>query len=121
MKQLFVNTIVFCLLLTSIVPATQADIVSTESALIAEQRMASQARVNEFLLREDVRAEMVQLGVSPERAIERVGALTLTELQSLETRINDAPAGGIAEVIGIVAIVLIVLELLGVTNVFTNF
>ena len=45
------------------------------------------------------------------------------ELLALDGRLSELPAGSdsVVTVIGIVAIVLIILELVGVTNIFTNF
>ena len=59
------------------------------------------------------------MGVSPELAKARVAALTPMEQQLLQQKITDLPAGaGVVEVIGIVFIVLLILELLGVTDIF---
>ena len=48
--------------------------------------------------------------------------MTDSELQRLAGRIDQLPAGGtgVIEVVGIVAVVLLILELLGVTDVFTR-
>lgn len=99
----------------------QAAIVGTGTAMAMSERADSVARVNAVLLREDVQAQLEALGVDPERAIERVEALTDAELASLEARLGELPAGGsVLGVLGAVLVVLIVLELLGVTNVFTS-
>ena len=121
MKRLLSSVVLTVLLLPSFAVSAGADLISTESALAAEQRAASLQTVNGFLMRNDVRLEMIRLGVDPDSATRRVDTLTLAELQQLAGRINELPAGGIVEVIGIVAVVLLVLELLGVTDVFTNF
>lgn len=76
--------------------------------------------VERFLLREDVRAQLEALGVAPAEAAERAARLSPTELATLQQRIDALPAGGIVEVIGVVFVVLLVLELVGVTNVFTG-
>ena len=75
--------------------------------------------IQSFLSRDTVQQQLVQLGVKPELAMARVQALTPAERLLLEDRINDLPAGaGVVEVIGIVFIVLLILELLGVTDIF---
>ena len=121
MKRILQNLVLVSLLLPALPQVVQAELITTESALATQQMAASTDRVNEFLLRADVQSELMKLGVDPQQALKRVDALTFSELAVLENRINELPAGGIAEVIGIVAIVLIILELVGVTNVFTNF
>ena len=61
------------------------------------------------------------MGVDPAAVQERLAALTDEELQTLEGRLDSLPAGGDAlAVIGIVFVVLIILELVGVTNIFTK-
>ncbi len=65
---------------------------------------------------------MIGLGVNPSDAQARVAALTDSELQALDQRIESMPAGGdVLAVIGIVFIVLLILELTGVINIFKKF
>ncbi len=78
--------------------------------------------INEVLARESVQNTLVAYGVDPADASARVDALTDTELQTLEQQLEQLPAGsGVVEVVGIVAIVLVILELLGVTKFFSEF
>jgi hypothetical protein len=121
MRRILLSTLVASLFLPGLPNVVHAGVISTEAMLIAQQRAASVERVNAFFLRGDVRAELVRLGVDPNHALKRVEALTASELIDLENKINEMPAGGVIEVIGIVAVVFIILELTGVTNVFTNF
>jgi hypothetical protein len=75
--------------------------------------------VRAFLAREDVRAELVRHGVDPGAAAARVATLTDAELAQLAGRIDTLPAGGDAvAIIGAVFLVLLVLEVVGVTDVF---
>ncbi|MDX1698408.1 MAG: PA2779 family protein, partial [Thiohalobacterales bacterium] len=73
------------------------------------------------LARDEVRMQMLELGVDPAHVEARVEALSDAELARLSNGIGDLPAGsGALEVIGIVFVVILILELLGVTNVFTK-
>jgi len=104
-----------------LLPAAQAGIVGTQSALRLEQREARLSRINAALMREDVRREMLDLGVAPSQVQERLAALTDEELQEIQGQLDQLPAGGnVVAVIGVVFIVLIILELVGVTNIFTK-
>ena len=61
------------------------------------------------------------LDIVDDLALERVNALTPAELAALESQIQDLPAGGsLLGTLGIVLIVLIVLDLVGVTDVFSQ-
>ena len=68
-----------------------------------------------------VRAELERLGVAPADAQARVAALSDSELLALDQRMDELPAGsGALEVLGIVLLVLLVLELVGVTDIYTR-
>jgi hypothetical protein len=59
------------------------------------------------------------LGVHPAAVEGRLDALSEAEIETLAGRIAEAPAGGDAlAVIGIVFVVLIILELVGVIDIF---
>ena len=103
-------------------PVSHAGVISTDSALQMQTRDHQITRVTAFFAREEVQKVLIARGVEPSDAAERVYALTDSELEQLSARIDELPAGGtgLIEVIGIVAVVLIILELLGVTDVFTR-
>ena len=111
-----------CLLLGTTTQVTFAGVITTEASYRAAQHAATLSRVQSTLARDDVRQQLVAWGVDPELAAERVSALTPGELADLDARLQELPAGGIGVfgVLGITAFVLIILEVLGVTNVFTN-
>lgn len=110
------------LLSLALVPAATAGIVSTEAAMAMEERTARIERINSVLARDNVRDQMIRLGVDPQDAAARLAALSDSELQQLETRMEKLPAGadGALEVLGIVMLVLLVLELVGITDVFKS-
>ena len=59
--------------------------------------------------------------MDPDAAGLRIAALTDSELTQLQHHLNDLPAGSNAlAVLGVVFLVLIILELVGVTNVFSK-
>jgi hypothetical protein len=96
-----------------------AGVVGTAEAIAAAQGQDARARVQATLARQDVRAEMLALGVDPAEVDGRIAALTGAELETLAERIGDAPAGGDAlVVIGIVFLVLMILEFTGVIDIF---
>ena len=76
-------------------------------------------RIQSFLAREAVRSELLGHGVNPADVETRLSSLTDSELALLEQRIDALPAGGdLLAVIGVVFVVLLILELVGVTNIF---
>lgn len=97
-----------------------AGLVGTLQAVEAgSSRSQDLSAVTATLAREEVRAQMVALGVDPVAVDARVARLTDSELRSLAERMDQMPAGGDAlAVIGIVFVILIILELVGVIDIF---
>lgn len=118
MLQICIGWLAAALTLTGM-PA-QAGMIGTEQLVATEAHASDLSTVETFVAREDVRAQFEAWGVAPELAAERVAHLSPAELRQLAANIESQPAGGDAIVIiGVVFLVLLILELLGVTNVFT--
>lgn len=100
------------------VQSAQAGIVDTE-VVLDSGRQASLDAIQVQLQRAEVRAQMERFGVAPEAVEQRLAVMSDGELQSLAKRMGDAPAGGDAlAVIGIVFLVLLILEFVGVLDIF---
>jgi hypothetical protein len=101
----------------------QAALVSTEEVLAADNRAADRARVLAFLERAEVRAQIAALGVDPNEAAARVAALSDAQVREIAGQLEQLPAGqsAVGAVVGaiiIIFLVLLVTDLLGLTNVF---
>jgi hypothetical protein len=126
MHKSFKNTIVSVLILSllslSSPVVVQAKIIGTLESLDSAQRDADLATLTTAFAREEVRAKMADLGVEPQQVEARLAALTGSELRSLASDIESAPAGaGVIEVVGIVFLVLLILEAVGVIDIFKKF
>lgn len=100
----------------------QAELIGTLQAVEASTRAQDLATVSSALARDQVRAQFVALGVDPAQVETRVAALTDSELRTLAGKISAAPAGADAlAVIGIVFVVLLILEMVGVIDIFKKF
>ena len=117
------NAVVTALLLTAMLitslPA-RAGIVGTEQMVMQETRVASMSRIDSVLASDAVAAQLAAWGVAPEAVAQRLAALSDVELQQLAATMGDDPAGGILAVIGVVFVVLIILEVVGVTDIFSK-
>lgn len=102
-------------------PVARAVAISTES-MLDQQAQSTQHDLQNLLARAEVRTELVRLGVDPEYVDRRIAALTDDELYQIQQKIGELPAGGSSAlaILGAVFLVLIVLELVGVTNVFSK-
>lgn len=100
----------------------QAELVTTLQAAAATTRAQDLTVVNAALARDEVRAQFEALGVQPAQIESRIAALTDAELRTLAGQMADMPAGADAlAVIGIVFLVLLILEAVGVIDVFKKF
>jgi len=123
MNQRFIVYVVCLAMLNLGSPlVARAELVTTLQAVEASTRAQDLATVNAALAREEVRARFEALGVEPAQVETRVAALTESELRTLAGQMADLPAGADAlAVIGIVFLVLLILEAVGVIDVFKKF
>ncbi|MDH3561584.1 MAG: PA2779 family protein [Gammaproteobacteria bacterium] len=117
-----IYALILQLVIATFPPTALAALVQTPDAMAAEERSASLQQFNEALAREDVQQQLLQLGIDPGAARQRIAALTDAEIARLQNHLDTLPAGaGVLEVIGVVFVVLLILELVGVTNIFSKF
>ena len=123
-RQLFrgLVALVLCVQLVGVgmVPPAHAGMIRTDEYAASAEREAQLARVQDFMAEARVQAQFEALGVDAEQAAERVASLTDAELAQLDADLSDMPAGASSAltVVGVVFVVLLILELLGITNVF---
>lgn len=107
-----------------VVAPVQAAMVGTDAVLQAADVAAARQTVKSFLDRQEVIQQLQDWGVAPGEAQARIDAMTADEVTLLAGEIEKLPAGG--DALGFVLllalvsfIVLIVLDILGVTDIFT--
>jgi len=120
-RKLFTVQLLGLVLTTCVLtPVARTAVIDTRTVL-SDQSRSTQAELQYILAREDVRKQLVTYGVDPDAAALRVAALTDAELSQLRQHMSDLPAGSSAlAVLGAVFLVLLVLELVGVTNIFSK-
>ncbi|OOG24122.1 hypothetical protein B1C78_09350 [Thioalkalivibrio denitrificans] len=107
------------LLFALVTSPLHASMVGTGEILAAEQAHADRAQLLKTLSREDMRRQMERMGVTPELAEERVARMTDEEVAAINERLGELPAGaGTLEVVAIIFLVLVLLDALGVTDIF---
>jgi hypothetical protein len=95
-----------------------AGMIGTESLIASQERQGRIDRINGILAKDKVRHQLIKFGVNPTDAEARVASLSNSELQNLEKSLNglNNAAAGVVELFGIVFIVILILELLDVTD-----
>jgi hypothetical protein len=128
LSRLFHKTALLLILLMSfhtiVAPLAGAALVETDTLVSAQEVDASRARLTALLAREDVGAALQGHGISAQEVLNRVNSLTDQEVMKLAKNIDALPAGadgGVGSVIGalvFIFIVLLITDLLGLTDVY---
>jgi hypothetical protein len=110
--------------LSVIVAPLQAAMVGTADMLQQQDRELARAKVVRFMERQDVANYLSAMGVDSDEAISRVATLTDEEISMLSEKIDHMPAGGDAvgfllAVALILFLVLLITDMIGVTDVFS--
>ena len=117
-------TLAAALFVTSLpIGVARAGLVTTEQVVEHRSAASDRERLTAILLRDDVRQQMEALGVDRDEALARLASLSDQEVQEIAGRIDELPAGqnvvvGVLVIAGVVFIVLVIMDLLGVTDVF---
>ncbi|TFH88181.1 hypothetical protein EQG41_04565 [Billgrantia azerbaijanica] len=99
--------------------ASDGGLIGTQAALDAERTTDARERIHEVLARDDVREQLLAQGVDPADVEARVAALSDDEAHQMADQLDEMPAG--ASVVGAlfaVFVILLVTDILGLTNVF---
>lgn len=110
------------LLLVAVTPRpAHAGIIDVHSALAAAGRTESLSRIERVLGQQQVRERLMAMGVDEATVDARIASLSDAELASFADRLESAPAGGdVVELLGVIFLVLLVLELVGVIDIFKS-
>lgn len=96
-----------------------AGMIGTGQALAAEQGRIDRERLASLLEREDLQRQLATLGVDAQDAKQRVASLTDAEVNRLNQRLAELPAGGdVLGVIVLIFIVFIITDAIGATDIF---
>jgi hypothetical protein len=114
-----VSVSIICMGFAQVAPA---GMIGTAHLVNEESRAASLSRIEVLLAREDVGRQLEAFGVDRALVVERLNGLSHAELLELEGQLDSQVAGGdIIGLIGAVFVVLLILELVGVTDIFKSF
>jgi len=104
--------------LASMQTLARAEVIGAEQFMSVTDRRATVDRIDAVLAQSEVTKELERLGVDPDQTSARIAALSDQELQLLAHDLEELPAGGLLATIGVVFIVLLILELVGVIDIF---
>jgi hypothetical protein len=119
-KLIAILTVQAFLGLSLMAPVAQAGIVTTSDYLQQTEVEAKRADILTSLQRDEVQAKLLENGVDPGVVEMRVAALSDAEVMQMAEQMDDLPAGGVLGTIVAVLVILLLLELLGVTDIFAS-
>ncbi len=96
-----------------------AAMVTTEDLVTAKELNLKRDHIRDWLVRDEVRDQLIVHGVDPSQARDRVASMTDSEVVSVAGKIDELPAGGGGlELVLIIFLVLVITDILGITDVF---
>ena len=120
-RGLLVRAISVSLVCMGFAQVAPAGMIDTGYLIESDARAASLSRMEILLACEDVGRQLAVLGVDQDLVVQRLNGLSSAELLELEGQIDKQIAGGdILGLIGAVFVVLLILELVGVTDIFKS-
>jgi hypothetical protein len=123
LRKFVIRLVSFSIISLGFAQGSSADMIGTQQLVDDHARNSTIARVEALLLRQDVAEQLQTFGVDQAFVESRVNNMTQAELAELEGLLDQHIAGGadVISVIGVVFLVLLILELVGVTDIFKSF
>lgn len=122
----YLSTLLIAALVITSLPVAAApttpqamELVSTQSVLAGDRAGADRERINDVLARADVQDQLLKQGVDLDEVEARVAALSDAEAQQMADQLEQLPAGaGVIGALFAVFIILLVTDILGLTDVY---
>lgn len=119
MKRIMVLLVSVTFFTTYSLPAWSG-IVTTDQLIQEQFEALDKASLIAMLDRDDMRQQLIERGVDPEYAKARIASLSDAQINELKGSIDNLPAGsGAVAILVAVLLVLVILDIVGVTNIFT--
>jgi len=119
-KKLTSLLLLVCFISVSFSHAVFAGIVTTSEIVDSHVVQNDKQKIYDLLARDDIRTQLIAMGVNPADAVSRIDSMTDQEVQVFAQNIQELPAGG-DSVLGILVFVFLVLlftDIMGWTDIF---
>ena len=93
-KRLLVFVISISLISYGVPSVSEAGMIGTQALIEAQGRDQMLTRIDTYITKENVRNQMIALGVDPADVRQRLSALTNDELRMLDGKLDTMPVGG---------------------------
>ena len=106
-------------LITVTFGSTQAAVVSNDVVISQAQHDSARTELLQIMQREDVRNQLLDMGVSPSAIQSRINMMTSEEIAQLNQQMDELPAGGdVLGVLLVIFIVFVITDVIGATDIF---
>ena len=124
LKPMSMSLAVMMFLIAAPVQSVTAAMINTETIMVSARGREAREYLHQLISRKDIQAAIVAQGIDADEAWARINSLSDDEIIRIADQIDQLPAGGgLAEFLLIIIlvgfIVLVILDLTGVTDVFT--
>jgi len=124
LKPMSLSLAVIMFLIAAPVQSVPAAMIDTETIMDSARGREAREYLHQLMARKDIQAAIVAQGIDPDEAWARINSLSDNEIIRIADQIDQLPAGGgLAEFLLIIILVgfitLVILDLTGVTDVFT--
>lgn len=119
-SRFIASLLISSILFISVQPVVNAAIVSTSDLVAQQQSQIDKASLLKSFDRKDVQIALSSKGVDIKMAKLRVASMTNEEVRLLNAKIDSLPAAGnIVGTLGFILVILLITDLLGVTDVYS--
>ena len=99
--------------------ASMAAMVDNGQLLQQAQQRITIDELQQLMQRDDVRHQLIEMGVNPDVAAVRVASMTAEELAQLQGKLEELPAGeGVVGLVVFLFVLFVITDMLGATDVF---
>ena len=106
-------------LITMSFSSSQAAMIANDVVISQSQHHSARAELMQAVQREDVRQQLLNMGVDPAAVESRINLMTQEEIAQLNQQIEELPAGGsVLGVLLIIFIVFVITDVIGATDIF---
>lgn len=118
-KKLFLFTCISCFLSVGIQAPVMADMISTQEILSTADVELKRDEIRSIIMQDEIRDFMTGNGISPADADQRLNNLSDHEVLAMHQQLDDLTTGqGALGTIALVLIILILLDVTGITDIF---
>jgi hypothetical protein len=114
----YLKASILCPMLVLGMSQASAAVFTSEQVIANQQFNFNKQQVLSYVDSAEVQNKLIELGVSPADAKQRIANMTAEELNALNSQMNEMPAGGIVGIVVTVLVVVVVTDLMGLTDVY---